>query len=401
MFLLGVGALCCLTVFFITLFLLFKNNNTTISDNSNISNTSISPTKVSNTSANCLLEKKATSGSGLFNIVVINNTTKYFPGYLNSIINQLKTISPFDKYFEQVSIYKIENTDNTTISCSDYQIGLNGGIECNTTDVSSVIKNNCNFNPDNIIRVVITETERGGSGGENIVIGSNSKKDESTELALSENIFIHELGHNLGLGDLYYGMFYNNGDPSRFMGLPEATIFPNTDKAGCPKWCASYKPVKDYPSECPKIKDEKTCRTYGRESNGGCKTDTTSIGGPLCCVWDSNGIDYFGNCAPSQGTFDIGINCLPQTGCYHGAVYGDDAWRPVLGYTNGFDTSNSSLMYGLNVNYFDTVSKNWLDKAIECCLTDSTNSSCVDVRLKLLEVTKLHPEFKQKIGKCG
>lgn len=336
--------------------------------------------------------------------IVSNGKVPYFVNQKNQVINQFKTISPFNENLNKIAFYTLEIPEEDKVECSPTASGHLGGsgIGCNDQKVNQYIAEKCVVRDvDSFIKILVTETEYGGSGGEVIVVGSSSTRELQTDLNLSHITAIHEVGHNMGLGDLYYGTEYFNGDPSRIIDKDLASQFPNTDKVGCPKWCKSYKPVTQYTtSTCSKISDEKVCRTHSRETDRTCKYDFTEVSfqtpvdpTPLCCVWDNQSFEYFGQCAPVRGMENIGIDCIEGTGCYFAAVYGNDAWRPVK-------DSKESIMLG-SAEKFDAVSERWLRQVIEYCLSENKSEEAIEFRKSYANFIQKFKFFKQKIGYCG
>jgi len=316
------------------------------------------------------------------------------------IYNQLKVISPFKENFEQMAFYSIniENADGKII-CSDYEVGLTGGVACNNLDIYTEINKVCKVDDvRGIITIVILNSQRGGSGGDIIYIGTDKEKEAEINLALKRNIGIHEIGHNFGLADLYFGMLYFDGSPSKFWDTNFSRSFLNVDGPGCSKWCSSYKPVYEYTesfsSKCLTFTEKQDCVSFGRDSERSCNYDESD---PMCCVWSDEKFEYFNtNCVPVIGSENIGVDCLKGSGCYFGAVYGNYAWRPV--YSLGV---SESIMFGLSVDSFDSVSERELSKIFKCCLSEESSSlDCVDFRKTYSDF--LHNmNFKKRIGSCG
>jgi hypothetical protein len=340
----------------------------------------------------------------LFKIFIIDNgSAPFFKEHQEQIIDDFRNIPPFSDFFSKTAFYILENSKEQKFNCQTESSGMLSGspLVCDENQVDSFIRKTCSVSDvSRFVKIVVTESYFGGSGGEVIVIGSrphaqadvdNASEDLKASLDFSRHIAIHEVAHNMGLGDLYYGTFYFNGDPSRFYSPEVATLFPNTDNAGCPKWCQSFKSVSLYSSSlCPKISNEKECREHGRDSERSCL-------GYACCVWDENGFPYFGRCAPAFGEENIGIDCLDDTGCYYGAAYGNDAWRPVK--------KPESIMSETVADKFDAVSERWLGQVLENCFTDrlslSNAKNVLSFRENYAALIRQLPGFKQSIGLCG
>ncbi len=353
-----------------------------------------SPTPVLSTSC----RPEIGSPESIFKVFIINNdSAPFYEDNKNQIINDFKTVAPFKDYYSQIAFYNLTIPGLSTISCHNTGGPVGSGFACNDNDTDTFIKNACGLSDvSRFIKIIVSESTYGGSAGEVIALGSYPTDDRDLNLAFSEHTGIHEVAHNLGLADLYFGFFYNNGNPSRFYPISKASTFPNTDKAGCGKWCKSFKPVSEYKSSaCQTIKEENGCRTHGRNDDSSCIITGTSLTDTNyeCCVWDQNAFDYFGQCAPAYGNENIGVDCATDTGCYFGAVYGNDAWRPI---------KDNNIMLG-NGEKFDTVSENWLRKVLEHCLTNKENLTDEDLVFaqEYKNFISNFPGFKQKIGRCG
>lgn len=322
------------------------------------------------------------------------------------INNQLKVISPFKENFNNIVFYSVDIDQSAELDCSNYDIGLNGGFVCDNLKIYEKISKQCTIDDvRGIITIGIANSNRGGSGGEIIYVGSDPEKDYvdesrdiSINLMLKKNIGIHEIAHNFGLADLYFGVLYFDGSPSQFWDTNFSRSFLNVDGPGCLKWCNSYKPVSEYTEStnaiCLTFTEKEECVSHGRNSDRSCLYENSDT---RCCVWSDDKFDYFNtNCVPAIGSEDIGVDCLGGSGCYFGAVYGNYAWRPV--YSLGI---SESIMYGLDSNEFDSVSKRELNKIFDCCLSDKSSlEECVEFRKTYSDF--LHNiNFKKRIGSCG
>ena len=324
----------------------------------------------------------------------------YYTQLVNdSIYNQLKVISPFKEKFNSIAFYSINISINESFNCNAFTGSSGGsGFACNNTKIYESIEEKCDFgNLKGMIIVVIVETESGGSGGEIIYLGSSLMRDLPIQFDISKNVVIHEIGHNFGLGDLYYGTLYYNGDPSSFYGTEFSRKFLNVDGPGCSKWCNSYKPVSQYnesvSSKCLKFMNRSDCVSYGRSSSGDCFYSSSSA--PDCCVWSHDTFEYFDtNCVPAIGSENIGVGCLEDSGCYYGAMYGNYAWRPVL-------SNDESIMYGATSDRFDSVSVREINKIFKCCLSPAFSSDeCENFRIEYSNFLKNY-NWKKRIGSCG
>jgi len=327
----------------------------------------------------------------------------YFDEVINdAIYNQLKEISPFKENFNSLALYSIDLENETYMGCGIRGgNGLSGsGFGCNDEKIYLKIKEKCQVDDfRGIITVVFVETDGGGGeGGDIIYIGVRSTNSVNELIPIPKNAVIHEIGHNFGLADLYYGTFYFSGQPSQFWPTGFSRAFLNVDGPGCGKWCGSYKPVSEYSqsfsSQCLKFSDKQTCISFSRTQDKSCNYSTHFT--PDCCVWSDEKFEYFNtNCVPAFGSENIGIDCLNGTGCYYGAVYGNYAWRPVLNPVESIMFSQPSA------TKFDPVSLRELNKVFECCLSsNSLNSDCASFRKEYSDFLQKY-NFKKRIGSCG
>jgi hypothetical protein len=297
-----------------------------------------------------------------------------------------------------MGFYSIQIERNSDLECFGTEGSLtSSGFACENDKIYEEIKKQCTIEDTNgIITIVIGESELGGSGGDIIYIGSNSERELEEQIQLSKNLAIHEIGHNFGLADLYYGTFYYSGQPSQFWGTEFSRAFLNVDGPGCNKWCESYKPVSEYTtsfsSQCLQFQDRNSCVSFGRDESKSC---IYSENNPDCCVWSDEPFEYFDtNCVPALGSEDIGVNCLEETGCYYGAVYGNYAWRPVL-------NRDDSIMDSLGAEKFSAVGEKMMGQIFECCLSPkSTQTICKNFRIEFIELLQNY-NWKKRIGSCG
>jgi hypothetical protein len=327
----------------------------------------------------------------------LDNASHYQDLMEDIIYNQLKKISPFKENFESIAFYSISLNNASKFKCNGHQGGLSAsGLSCNNSKIYEEIKKECET--ENIfggITVVITDSEYGGSGGEIIYIGSSPNNDLQSKLELSKNIGIHEIGHNFGLADLYYGTFYYDGRPSQFWPTEMSRAFLNVDGPGCEKWCASYEPVLEYTdsisSECIALENKEECLGFGRYEDKSCIESTNH---PDCCVWSEEPFEYFETqCVPALGSEDVGIDCLEGTGCYYGAVYGNYAWRPVL-------NQGDSIMYSPGADSFSRAGEEAISKVFECCLLENLAGDNCDNFLEDYSSFLEDYSFKKEIGVC-
>lgn len=343
--------------------------------------------------------EECTSLKKPFTILFVNiNDAPYFNELVDDIIqNQLKVIPPFNKYFRSMSFYRLNITLEDTSICTSASLGLGGsGFQCDNSVIHTKIMEKCPINPSRTIILAFLESEYGGSGGEIIYLGTSSTRNLQTQLALSKNAAIHEIGHNFGLADLYYGTYYSDGRPSQFWDTPLSRSFYNVDGPGCKKWCGARKDVSEYSSACLDFTDKDQCISYAREP-----LETGGTGGYCsgdCCVWSDQKFEYFNtNCVPTWGTEDIGLRCLRNSGCYFGAVYGNYAWRPVL-------NNNQSIMFRTPSNKFNTVEERHISNVFKCCYPSISGNnldvSCMKFRRDFINFLKNY-NFKKTIGSCS
>ena len=314
------------------------------------------------------------------------------------INNQMKTIPPFKKNFDKMSFYSIEIDFSEDFNCEGSGGSLSGsGFFCDNEKIYQEINQQCTIDDTRgIVTIVIGESEFGGTGGDIIYLGATAERELQIQLGISRNVVVHEVGHNFGLADLYYGTFYFDGSPSQFWPTDFSRAFLNVDGPGCSKWCESYKPLFEYTqsisSQCIQFNDRESCVSFGRDSEKFC---TYTGDHPDCCVWSEESFEYFEtNCVPAFGSEDIGIDCYVGSGCYYGAVYGNYAWRPVL-------NQRDSIMFSLTAENFSTIEENILNKIFDCCLSPlSSQDVCKDFRIEFVELLQNY-NWKKRIGSCG
>ena len=308
---------------------------------------------------------------------------------MHRIVGQeLKTISPFKENFHRMAFYRVslkgdfgcKGSPNSGFACSNRKVLRALGKVCVLSDWRGVII------------IAIAESPFGGTGGPIIYLG---EQPDMEYFRRGRRRGIHEIGHNFGLADLDPGI--DTGD-----GRPFANWRPvylnrrdwNVDSAGCPKWCASFKPVSEYTESqgaaCLGFKTREECVGFKRNSKGRCIGE--------CCVWAKRKFNYFEtNCAPLAGTENIGVDCLPESGCYFGANYSNYAWRPVA-------EPNDSLMWYLSSRWFDAVSARAIQGVFECCLSPlSASGVCAAFRREYSDYLAQNAELglKSRMGSCG
>ncbi len=302
----------------------------------------------------------------------------------DATIASLMTISPFKENFNLMGFHflNLSGIDSTgpPLNCL---FSLDNP-HCNNTEIYNQIEKKCQIdNPLRQITILLGRTNLpGAEGGDIIAISTYS---------FLSNTSIHEIGHKFGLGDLYPFWPRNESFGSPY----GAEIESNLDIAGCPKWCQSYKPISQYPttslsSQCLKFTNKNDCASYGRAPSGDCRTDSESH--LQCCVWSDQKFYYFNtNCVPSQGTDNIGINCLENSGCYFGG-HSSYSWQPIINYSE-------SIMYDPNAEKFDAVSERAIDNVFECCFPPLSSSiECINLRTKFFNYQGGNYHH---IGYCG
>jgi len=332
-------------------------------------------------------------------LVNLDNVPHYDKLVDDIVYNQLKAVSPFKENFDSIAFYTTSiKSGDVDLECGGFGNGLSGsGFACNNEKVYDKIKEKCDMGDKRgIIVIVIGESKFGGAGGDVIYLGSSSDRDLITQISLSKNVALHEIGHNFGLADLYYGSFYGDGRPSKFWSTEFSRAYLNVDGPGCNKWCDSFKPASEYSesfsSQCLGFITKESCVSFSRDDDGRC--DYTDEG-PSCCVWSDEKFEYFDtSCVPAIGSENIGESCFEDSGCYFGAVYGNYAWRPIL-------EGSQSIMYHTSSSEFDAVSKRELENIFECCLSsESGDNKCESFRKSYSDFLQNYG-FKKRIGSCG
>jgi len=214
--------------------------------------------------------------------------------------------------------------------------------------------------------------------------------------------FLHELGHQFGLRDIYGPPYYEDSirefyihnewaeswdieqiynnfwdyyedrvigkyyegrehedEPGQIMKSNEQ---PNCDfHAGCPKWCRGDPLIK--------LEEINPCQNYGAKEE--CELHGPGIIGGSGCVWFPNEHPYFKtNCLTIEGGLvveNIGQDCIEGAGCYLGCqgqgfrshLHGDLAvqWVDKEGNKHGYDAPGDRF----------------LEQMLECCHTQNCN----------------------------
>ncbi len=151
---------------------------------------------------------------------------------------------------------------------------------------------------------------------------------------------VHEFAHLLGLYD---------EEVSDTRATQNLETVPNCDEVGCKKWCKDFKRI-------PESEAYKMCKDLPRAF---CWTHPD-------CVWLTQMDPYYlTQCIPKNDRENIGIDCLPGTGCYHNCT-GTGAWRPADFIKVGPNANKaSSLMFNLNAFGFDAVDTRFLKQALD------------------------------------
>ncbi len=342
--------------------------------------------------------------SAPFTLLFANlDNAPYFDAIVqDAISNQFQGLAPFRDFPASFAFYQTALSDAEALGCASTGSDIAASFACEDDKVHEAILQQCDIDDIyGVIKVVITDSGYGASGGELIYFGSDSEwPDQDTALYKLRNLVVHEVGHNFGLADLYDGG--TNADGSAVTGWESelAREWRNLDGPGCEKWCGSFKPASEYTlstsAACHTFDNKDSCISYNRNEAGECTTDD---GGTVeCCAWSEDTVDdYFGSqCTPAWGTEDIGLDCVQGTGCYYGGAYGNSAWRPAKSWPD-------SIMYGAgHSDGFDGQSERELAEAIRCCGTsDDGTQSCAAFREDYLSFMDNYQPYKQRIGSCG
>lgn len=322
----------------------------------------------------------------------------------DAVDNQFRQLAPFSEYYDHFAFYKLAIGGGADYQCEATGAELGGsGFSCDNDRIDQAVADQCAVDDiDGVIKVVIAESERVGSGGEVIYIGVNPQwSDAEQALAKLRNTIVHEVAHNFGLADYYGGAFNAEGTPEPGWPADTARNWRNLDAPGCSKWCNSYKPASEYTqsasASCPGFAGRDSCLDFNRDAEGNCE-DADGDGHPDCCSWEEeNSDDYFAaSCKPVWGSENIGSDCLAGSGCFYGGAYGTSAWRPVRDRAD-------SIMYAPTVSdAFDSVSQRELRETLRCCASsDDGSGSCSDFRADYTAFLRDHQPFKRRLGSCG
>lgn len=318
----------------------------------------------------------------------------------NAIDHQFKAISPFSEFVPNMAFYKLDISAEG-LACE----GMNGsesfsGFKCDIEQLHQAIAAECRISDIyGIIKVVIGESIYGGSASEAIYVGSKAHDSEAMAIQLRRNAIIHEVGHNLGLADLYGGSFNTNGLAEFGWSSAISREWLNLDGPGCPKWCDMFKPPSEYtlsPSaQCHTFETKDACMAFNRDADGFCDADDDGVYN--CCGWSEKKDDYFDSqCTPAWGTENIGLACRNGAGCFYGGAYGISSWRPVRSW-------EESIMYGPAVaDSFDSVSEAAIREVMRCCASqEDSTASCAGFRQEFADFLFGAMLFKQRVGSCG
>ena len=147
---------------------------------------------------------------------------------------------------------------------------------------------------------------------------------------------VHEFAHLLGLADEAVG-----SNPYNTYNYTIETI-PNSDVAGCPKWCGDY--VRN-----PSGSHYELCKNLSEQS---CRENVN-------CGWLGVPDSYYKTqCVPVNDHVNIGLACVENTGCYHNSN-GIGAWRPA-DYAEPGHRPTSMMFYMMNALGFDGVDRRYL-----------------------------------------
>lgn len=284
-----------------------------------------------------------TEGDDKVNILFIPNTDDEndFSIYKNKLSDQVEVFYNTEPYKSNRKILNFYFLKNKEIIYKNDSIYFDQILK---SKLAKLAQDNCTYKITQYIVVVNKPMQVSAMAGEGVATTTIAYDDAFATL--------HEFGHSFaGLVDTYFPFVRNDGT-NNLANLEG----PNVDlKGGCSGWCQSN--TGPYKDACNQITDEKTCKMFNRIPNqygGDCRSMET------CCVWlNDNAVDPFFNsrCVDLVGTRNIGLSCLPNTGCYYGAYYSGE-WRS----TEGFDT----IMSGGGTEY-DPVSTRAIDLKIKCC----------------------------------
>ncbi|MFZ3301133.1 MAG: dockerin type I domain-containing protein [Microgenomates group bacterium] len=307
-----------------------------------------------------------------FRILFINiNNAPHFDAIVDgSINNKFKSITPYKENIDLIAFYKININFDEPIEniCSETGIAGSSGYACDSSKIfSKITADYPNFKQNEFIPIALVETTWGGSSGQLVTVGVYPNSDEQTTVINSSNTIIHEVSHQFGLLDYAMGYIKYDGSPNFLWDPQYMNSFYNLDNAGCDKWCSNHKPVSEYNSSCLNITDKQSCITHSRSQPGG--SGDYCIDG-ACCIWSDTPFEYFNSkCAPLMGKEDIGLQCIPQTGCYFGASYSHYSWKPT-------NENQTVLLSGDGV--LDKVSERHIESVFRCCMNSNYQSALTE-----------------------
>ncbi len=256
----------------------------------------------------------------------------------------LLTIEPFRSYRDYVNIYMLK----TPIIC-DYQTDP----YCSWTSVIDSVVNNCPaYKPNMPIHTIYgyDDPVTYGLGGGNQGHSGNHRKGQH-EYDDVVSVFIHEIGHNFGLRDLYSQAYWATPNYT----MQDTYGIPNCDNtAGCPKWCAGQ-PEPPYTVSCTNYISEQDCNLHAQEF----------------CIWLDQPDPYFNSRCIANMDFqnrNIGINCALSTGCYLGCS--GAGYRPVP-ENNFADRFSQRIDDAGKKHIYEPISERFVSDIFKCCYANS------------------------------
>ena len=273
---------------------------------------------------------------------------------LNKDIDYILSAEPFKSKKDSINFYFLKVDESFWYGDNNQYV--------NYTRIFSLLAAKCG-NVDEIIQLM---NQGGGTAGSHI----------ATAPSYYLPAMLHEFGHSFGgLGDTYIHAIFYDGNPGINVGY-----FPNTDTAGCPKWCQSN--IGSYQTACTLITNGQECRhherTLNENGNWSCQKPGSSTNDDIskCCVWLSTPDPFFGTrCVDFRDSKDIGVNCVGNSGCFYGAFGVQGVWRSVGStYNDGLTDDIMNTRDLTNVHEFGIVEINSMNDIFDCCYPRTCNN---------------------------
>ncbi len=178
--------------------------------------------------------------------------------------------------------------------------------------------------------IVLDKNNLKGAGGYSFGYGSKFAVIGEASTPGTEYSTVHEFGHSFaGLADEYQAV-----------SAKSAVKGPNCDEFGCPKWCSGKSGLTK--PECYLKTDESSCKALKYNYNGEAYSCQWYVENKKCDMPYKTGVDF-------------GSGCRSGTACYY-----------QCGGTEGYRSSEESIMGFSQISEFNEVSKEHIQNVLDC-----------------------------------